>query len=67
MLSGHRGSTDDLHLLQIASGVVRQSRDLSRNTFDLLSPRLCYSIVLNRDLFFNRDDSLMSKRIIMRT
>ena len=44
----HRGSTDDLLLLQISSGVVWQSRDLqlSRNTLYLLSPRLCFFIVL---------------------
>ena len=48
----HRGSTDDL-LLQISSGVVWQTRDLhlSRNTLYLLSPRLCFFIVLKRDLF----------------
>ena len=35
----HRGSTDDLLLLQISSGVVWQTRDLhlSRNTLYLLS------------------------------
>ena len=39
----HRGSADDLLLLQIFSGVVWQSRDLqlSRNTLYLLSLRLC--------------------------
>ena len=33
----HRGSTDDLHLLHISSGIVWQSRDLqlSRNTLYL--------------------------------
>ena len=57
----HRGSTDDL-LLQISSGVVCQTRDLhlSRNTLYLLSPRLCFFIVLKRDLFVYRDDSLTS-------
>ena len=41
-------STDDLLLLQISSGVVWQSRDLqlSRNTLYLLSPRLCFFILL---------------------
>ena len=53
MLLGPPGLTDDLHLLQISSVVVWQSRDLqlSRNTFDLSSLRLCLSIVVNRDLF----------------
>ena len=58
---GHRGSTDDLFLLQISSGVVCQSRDLqlSRNTLYLLSPCLCFFIVFKkRDLFVYRDDSL---------
>ena len=46
-------------LLQISSGVVWQSRDLhlSHNTLYLLSPRLCFFIVLNRYLFVYRDDS----------
>ena len=45
-----------------SSGVVWKSRDLqlSRNTLYLLSPRLCFFIVLNRDLHVNRDDSLTS-------
>ena len=57
-----RNSTDCLLLLQISSGVVWQSRDLqlSCTTLYLLSPRLCFSIVLERDLFFYRDDSLTS-------
>ena len=57
-----RGSTDDLLLLQISSGVVLQTRDLhmSCNTLYLLSPRLCFSIVLRRDLCIYRDDSLTS-------
>ena len=44
----HWGSTDDLLLLQISSGVVWQTRDLhlSCNTLYLLSPRLCFFIVL---------------------
>ena len=56
----HRGSTDNLLLLQISSGAVWQSRDLqlSRNTLCLLSPRLCFFIVLKYDLFVYRDDSL---------
>ena len=54
--------TDDLLLLQISSGVVWQTRDihLSRNTLYLLSPRLCFFIVIKRDLFVYRDDSLTS-------
>ena len=58
----HRGLTDDLLLLQISSGVVWQTRDLylSCNTLYLLSPRLCFFIVLKRDLFIYRDDSLTS-------
>ena len=53
-------------LLQISNGGVWQPRDLklSRNTLYLLSPRLCISIVLNRDLFviktISRNDSLTS-------
>ena len=58
----HRGSTDDLLLLQISSGVVWQSRDLqlSCNTLYLLSPRLCFFIVLTHDLFVYPDDLLTS-------
>ena len=41
--------------------------NFSRNTLYLFSPRLCFFIVLNRDLFENRDDSLMSQRVIMQT
>ena len=54
----HRGSTDDLLLLQISSCFVWKTRDLhlSRNTLYLLSPRLCFFIVLKRDLFVYRDD-----------
>ena len=65
----HRGSTDDLLLLQISSGVVWQNRDLhlSRNTLYLLSPRLCFFIVLKRVLIVYRDDSLTSQRVITRT
>ena len=64
----HRGSTDDLLLLQISSGVVWQNRDLqlSRNTLYLLSPRLCFFIVLKRDLFVYIDD-LLTSWVIMRT
>ena len=59
----HRGATDDLLLLQISSGAVLLSIDLqlSRNTLYLLSPRLkCFFIVLKRDLFVYRDESLTS-------
>ena len=58
----YRGSTDDLLLLQISSGVVWQTRDLhlSRNMLYLLSPRLCFFIVLKRDLSVYPDDSLTS-------
>ena len=57
----HRDSTDDLLLLQISCSAVRQTRNLqlSRNTLYLLSPRLCFFIVLTY-LFVNRDDSLTS-------
>ena len=56
------GSTDDLILLQISSGGVWRSRDLqlSCNVLYLLSPRLCFFIVLNRDLLVDRDDLLTS-------
>ena len=55
---------DDL-LLQISSSVVWQSRDiqLSRNTLYPVS--LFFFIVLKRDLFVYRDDSLTSMRVIM--
>ena len=36
---------------------------MSRNTSYLLRPSLCFFIVLNRDLFVYRDDSLISKRL----
>ena len=49
----HRGSTDDLLLLQISRDL-----NLSHNTLYLLIPRLCCFIVLKRDLFVYRDDSL---------
>ena len=51
-----------------SSGVVWQSRDLqlSRNTLYLLSPHLCFYIVLKCDLFVYRDNILTSKRVIMR-
>ena len=44
------------------SCVVWQIRNLylSRNALYLLSPRLCWFIVLKRDLFVYRDDSLTS-------
>ena len=56
------GPTDDLLLLQLSSGVVLQTRDLhlSHNTLYLSNPRLCFFIVLKRDLFVYRDDSLTS-------
>ena len=65
----HRGSTDDLLLFQISSGVVWQTRDLhlSRKTLYLLCPRLCFFVVLKRDLFVYRDDSMTCKRVTMRT
>ena len=58
----HRGSTDDLLLLQIVSCLVWQTRDLhlSRNMLYLLSPRPCFFTVLKRDLFVYRDNSLTS-------
>ena len=51
----YRGSTDGLLLLQIPSGVVWKSSDLqlSPSTLYLLSPCLCFSIVLNRNLLTN--------------
>ena len=54
--------TDDLLLLQISSCVVWQIRDLHlpRNKLYLLSPFLCFVIVLKRVLFVYRDDSLTS-------
>ena len=60
--SVHRGSTNDLVLLQISSGAVLQTKDynLSHNTLYLLSPRLCFFIVLKRDLFVYHDDSMTS-------
>ena len=56
----NRGSTDYLCLLQISSGVVWQNRDLhlSRNTFYLLSLRLCFFIVSKHDSFVYGDDKL---------
>ena len=56
----HRGSTDDLLLLQNSSGVVWQSSELqlSRNSLYLLNPLLYFS-VLKRDLFVNCDDPLV--------
>ena len=65
----HRGSTDELLLLQISSGVVWQARDLhlSHNMLFLLSPCLCFFIVLKCDLFVYRDDSLTRWTVIMRT
>ena len=62
-------TNDDLCLLQISISVVWHSRDLqlSRNTLYLLSPRLCFFIVLICELFVYRDDSLTNLRVIMRT
>ena len=56
----HRGSTDDL-LLKISICVVWQTKDLhlSRNMY-MLRHRLCFVIVLKRDLFVYRYDSLTS-------
>ena len=58
----HRGSTNDLLLLQTSSVVVWRSRDLqlSRNTLYLLSPRHCFFHSMNRDLYVYRDASLTS-------
>ena len=69
LLLVNRDSTDDLLLLQISSYVVRHTRDLhlSRNTLYLLSPRLCFFIVLKRELSVYRDDSFTRWRVIMRT
>ena len=52
----------DHPLPQISYGVVWQTRDLhlSCNTLYLLSPRLCFFIVLKHDLCVYRDDSLTS-------
>ena len=51
--------TTGAQLMIFSSGVVWQSMDLqmSRNTLYLLSPRLCFFIVLNSDLYVYRDDS----------
>ena len=56
----HRVSTDDLLLLQITSGVVWHTRDLHllHNALYLLNPGICFFIVLKRDLFDYRDDSM---------
>ena len=56
----HRGTTGELLLIQDSNGEVWQSRDLQlfHNTLYLLSPRLCFFIVIKRDLFVYRDDSL---------
>ena len=62
LLLGPPGSTDDLLLLQNPSGIVWQTRalHLSHNTLYLLIPRLCFFMVLNRDLFVYGADSLTS-------
>ena len=39
---------------------------LTRNAWYLLSPRLCFFIILKRDLFVYRDDSFTSWRVIVR-
>ena len=51
LLLSHRGSADDPPLLQISSGVVLQSWDLNLSSKPLymLTPRLCFFIVLNRN------------------
>ena len=48
--------------LQIFSGVVWLTRDLHLpiSTLYLLSPRLCFFIVVHHDLIVYRDDSLTS-------
>ena len=58
----HRGLTNYFLLLRISNGVVWQTRDLhlSCNALYLLSPGLCFFIVLKRDLFVYLDDSLTS-------
>ena len=45
-------------MLQIFSGVVRQTRDLhlSCSTLYLSSPRLCFFIVIKLDLSVDRED-----------
>ena len=69
MLGSSGLNADDLRLFQISSGAVWQSRDLqlSRNTLYLLSPRVCFFIVLKCDLFVYHDDSLTSYMAIRRT
>ena len=42
------------------TATVTRDLQLSRNTLYLLSPRLCFFIELNLDLFANRDDSLVT-------
>ena len=56
------GSTDDIIMLQIPSGVVWQTMDLHLpcNMLYIFSPRLCFFIVFKRGLFVYRDDSLTS-------
>ena len=58
----HRGSTDDLLLLKKFQWrcLADHGLHLSRNTWYLLSPRMCDFIVLIFDLIDNRDDSLTS-------
>ena len=46
---------------------VKLFGQLSGNTLYLLSPRLCFLIVLKRDLFVYHADSQTRKRVTMRT
>ena len=65
----NRCANDDLRLLQISSDAVWLPSDLrlSLNALYLLSPLLCFFIVLSHDLFVNRDGSLASQKFVMRT
>ena len=61
LLLGTPGLLMIFFLLEISSGVVWKSRDLQLHaTRFLLSPRLCLFIVLKRNLFVYRHDSLTS-------
>ena len=53
--------------MNLNSLLVTKDLHLSHNTLYLLSPRLLFFIVLQRDLFVYSDDSLTIKRVIMRT
>ena len=61
---GHEQTRSDrvYYFLFVGVFLTRPTRDLhlSHNTLYLLSPRLCFFIVLKRDLFFYHDDSLTS-------